>query len=264
MSDFYNPKKGNSKAVQFCHKGKTVILGGFYDGKVLIIPLEQKTSPTQLISFVDKSPIIAVAVDQEDEFAFFGNNIGNIRIMKVNRDPNQWKFDKIITDHLSAISYIDCSSELNLWASASIDGYINLYTLPLSKLLRCLKIPISNCDYVFLSASPLPSIIAIGEEKKVSEIFVYSINGELLIIQKEESLLTFPIIIKDLNSNEYLAYIINGAIIIRSLPTLIRQGNFDEIDEIYAICPSEDMKIMYASNKSGNQIYVIKDAPKKE
>ena len=264
MSDFYNPKKGNSKAVQFCHKGKTAILGGFYDGKVLIIPLDQKIPPTQLISFVDKSPIIAVAVDQGDEFAFFGNNIGNIRIMKIDKDPSRWKFDKIITDHLSPISYIDCCSELNLWASSSIDGYINLYTLPLSKLLRCLKIPISNCDYVFLSSSPLPSIIAIGEENKVSEIFIYSINGELLLSQKEESLLTCPIIIKDLNSNEYLAYIINGALIIRSLPTLIRQTNCDEIDEIFAICPSEDMKIMYATNKSGNQIYVIKDNPIKE
>ena len=259
MCDFYNPKKPNSKAIQFAHKGKTLILGGFYDGKVLIIPFDQKYSPIQALPFIDKLPILAVAVDQEDDFAFFGNTIGNIRIMRIDKDPGQWKFGQTITDHLSPISYIDCSSELNLWVSASVDGYINLYTLPLSKLLRSLKVPTTYCDYVFLSSSPLPSIIVIGEENKVSEIFVYSINGKLLIRQKEESIITSPIIIRDLNSNEYLAYIINETIIIRSIPTLFRQANTDEIPEIYAIFPSEDMKIMYATNKSGSQIHVIKD-----
>ncbi len=112
---------------------------------------------------------------------------------------------------------------------------------------------------MFLSGSPLPSIIVIGEENKISEIFVYSINGKLLIRQKEESIITSPIIIRDLNSNEYLAYILNETIIIRSIPTLFRQANTDEIPEIYAIFPSEDMKIMYATNKSGSQIHVIKD-----
>jgi hypothetical protein len=259
MSDFYNPKKPNSKAIQFCHKGKTLVLGGFYDGKVIIIPLDQKASPTQLISFSDKSPILSISISQDDEFAFLGNNMGNIRIMKMDKDPNQWKFDRIITDHLSPISHIDCSSELNLWVSASIDGYINLYTLPLSKLLRSIKVPTSYCDYVFLSSSPLPSIICISEENKLSEIFVYSINGNLLLRQKEESTITNPIIIKDLNSNEYLAYIMNESITIRSLPNLFRQASIDDIPEIFAICPSEDMKMMYATNKNGTQIYVIRD-----
>ena len=263
MSDFYNPKKPNSKAIQFCHKGKTLILGGFYDGKIMIYSLDPKFPPRQAVPLNDKLPILAVAVDQEDEFAFFGNSIGNIRIMKMNIAPSNWKFSQIITDHLSPISYINCNSELNLWASASVDGYINLYTLPLSKLIRSLKVPTRYCDYVFLSSSPLPSIIAIGEENKVSEIFVYSINGKLLIRQKEQSLITCPIIIKDLNSNEYLAYIINESIIIRSIPTLIRQVSTDEISDIYAIFPSEDMKIMYGTNKYGNQIYVIKDQIKK-
>ena len=259
MSDFYNPKKPNSKAVQFAHKGKTLILGGFYDGKVLIIPLDQKYAPIQAVPFTDKLPILAVAVDQEDEFAFFGNAIGNIRIMKIDKDPGQWKYYQLLIDHLSAISYIDCSSELNLWVSASIDGYINLYTLPLSKLLRSIKVPTANCDYVFLSASPLPSIIAIGEDNKVSEIFVYSINGKLLIRQKEESLITSPIIIRDLNSNEYLAYILNETVVVRSIPTLFRQTSTDEISGIYSIIPSEDLKIMYGINKFGNQIHLIKD-----
>jgi len=263
ISQFYKIKKPNCKTIQFSHKGKIIIFGGFYDGKVIIFPIDKKYSVIQAVPFNDKTPIVSIAIDQEDEFGFFGNTIGNIKILKLDKDPGQWKSYELITDHLSAISYIHCNSELNLWVSASIDGYINLYTLPLSKLLRCLKVPTSNCEYVFLSSSPLPSIIAIAEENKTSEIFVYSINGNLLIRQKEPSIVTCPIIMKDLNSNEFLAYIMNESIIIRSIPTLIRQTSIDDIPDIYSIFPSEDMKILYGIDKSGKQIYVIKDEIKK-
>ena len=262
MSEFYSSDKLNSKVFKFIQKGKILIMGGFYDGKVQIISLNQKSTPLQIIPFNDYLPILSVSVDEKEEFAFFGNSIGNVRILKLDKDPKNFKFYQIITDHMSAISYIDCSSELNLWASGSIDGYINIYTLPLSKLVRSLKVPTSKLDYVFLSSSPLPSIIAITDEKNISEIFIYSINGKLLLRQKEQEYLTNPIIIKDLNSNNYLGYIINDSIIIRSIPTLIRQVCVDGIPNLYAFYPSEDMKALYAINKSGNEIYIIKDENK--
>ena len=261
MNEFYNPKKPDSKVMKFCHKGKTAIFGGFFDGKILIrsTSQEQKDNYKVYIPFLDKSPVVAVEVDQEDEFAFFGNEMGNIRIMKLNKDYKESKMDLTITDHLSAISHINCNSELNLWVSASVDGYINLYTLPLSKLLRCLKVDTPYCEYAFLSASPLPCIIVIGEEKNISEIFVYSINGELYLRQKEEDIIKNPIILKDLNSNEYLVYIMNESIIIRAIPTLIRQANIDDIPDLYSIHPSEDMRLLYAFDKTGRHIKVIKD-----
>ena len=258
MSDFYNPNKFNGKVIQFCQKGKILILGGFYDGKVEMVPLDTKVSPVQIIPFIDKLPILSISIDKNEEFAFFGNSLGNIRILKLEKDISKSKLCQTITDHMSSISYIDCNSELNLWASASIDGYINIYTLPLSKLIRTIKIPTEKCDYVFLSSSPLPSIIAITEENNISEIFVYSINGKFLLRQKEQDLISCPLIISDLNANNYLAYIVNDSIIIRSIPTLIRQGNID-LPNIYAIYPSEDMKYLYAINKSGSEIYIIKD-----
>ena len=261
MKEYYHPKKPDSKAIQFCHKGKTAIFGGFYDGKILIksTSSEQKDNYKIEIPFLDKSPVVVVAVDKDDEFAFLGNQMGNIRILKLDKDIKECKLDLMITDHLSAISYIHCNSDLNLWASASVDGYINLYTLPLCKLLRCLKIDTPYCDYAFLCASPLPCIVAIGEENNISEIFVYSINGELCLRQQEQDIIKSPIIIKDLNSKEYLSYIINESIIIREIPTLVRQASIEDIPGIHAIYPSEDMRIMYAINKEGTNIRVIKD-----
>ena len=122
-----------------------------------------------------------------------------------------------------------------MWTSASIDGYINIYTLPLCKLIRCIKVPTNKCNYAFLSAFPLPSIIIISEEdeeEKKSEIFVYSINGYLFMRQKEQSLITSPKIIKNINSYDYLAYISKSNIIIRSLPSLFMQVIIEELPNI--------------------------------
>ena len=238
------------------------MMGGFYDGKVQICPLDQKVQPLQILPFSDKLPILSVCVDKDEEFAFFGNSIGNIRVLKLDKEPNKYKFYLTITEHLSAISHIDCSTELNLWASASIDGYINIYTLPICKLIRSIKVPTNKCNYVFLSSSPLPAIVVITEEKNINEIFVYSINGKLLIRQKEQAILSCPIIINDLNKNDYISYIINDSVIIRSIPTLIRQVCVDGIKNIYAIYPSEDMRALFATNRSGSEIYIIKDEPK--
>jgi WD40 repeat protein len=259
MSDYYYSNKLNSKVFHFCQKGKILMMGGFYDGKVQIVSFDQKVSPMQIIPFTDKVPVLAVCVDKDEEFAFFGNLLGNIRVLKLDKELSNYKFYNSITDHISPISHIDCNSELNLWVSASIDGYINLYTLPLSKFLRSIKVPTLKCDFVFLSASPLPSIIVICEEKNISEIIVYSINGKLLLRQKEQAILSCPLIINDLNRNDYLAYILNDSVIIRSIPTLIMQVCIDGVPNIYAIYPSEDMKVLYGCNKSGNEIYVIKD-----
>ena len=263
MSEFFNPGKYNGKAVQFCQKGKLLIIGGFYDGKVEIIPVDDIAKGIQIIPFKDKLPVLSVGVNRDEDFLFFGNSIGNIRLLKLEKDLSKTKLGQLITDHISAISHIDCNSELNLWASASIDGYINIYTYPLSKLIRCIKVPTNKCDFVFLSSSPLPSVVVITEDKNISEIFVYSINGKLLLRQKEQESFSCPIIIKDLNKNNYLAYIMNDTVIIRSIPTLIRQVCVDGLKDIYAIYPNEDMKILYGINKTGTEIYVIKDESKK-
>jgi hypothetical protein len=262
MRDYYNPKISNNKTFKFLQKGKVLIMGGFYDGKVEIISVDQKAA-FNLLPFSDKLPIVSICADKNEEFAFFGNSIGNVRVLKLEKEYKNFKYLNTITDHLSEISHIDCNIELNLWASASIDGYINLYTFPLSKLIRSIKIPTTKCDYIFLSASPLPSIVVITEEKIkekiISEIFVYSINGKFLLRQKEPDLLSCPRIITDLNNNDYLAYILSETIITRSIPTLIRQTCTDPIPNLYAFYQSEDMKYLYATNKSGNEIFVIKD-----
>ena len=93
---------------------------------------------------------------------------------------------------------------------------------------------------------------------------VYSINGKLITKQELYFRLINPIIIKDLNSDEFLCYIGKGSIYIYSLPYLDLRANVDvqQDEEIFNIFPNHDKTILYCLNKSGNKVYIIKDEVK--
>ena len=167
-------------------------------------------------------------------------------------------------DILDKIGYFDDNhfaylEDIDIGYRAKLNGYVNIYSFPLCKLLRCIKIPTTNCKYVFLSSSPLPCIIAICGEKSETEKFVYSINGKFLASQKEENSILSPNIMKDINSYDYLAYICNNNIFIRSIPSLAIQVLIEDLTGIYSIFTNIDKTILYGTNRIGSEIYVIKD-----
>ena len=263
--DYYINNGQCNKAIIYLRKLKLLVLGGFYDGKINIYSLEDKSSVNELIPFEIEYPIISISAGSDEEYLFVGNSIGNIVVYKISPDINKWKIIKRVSDQKSAISHIYCNSDLNLWLSTSIDGYINLYTLPLCKLARTIKVSTKKCSCSFLSSSPLPSIVIINDESNNSEIFVYSLNGKFITKQQLYYQLINPIIIKDLNSNEYLAYVGKDAISILSLPTLELVANIDINPDmgIFNIFTSQDRISLYCVNKIGSKVYVIRDEIKK-
>lgn len=261
MPEFYSNNSTNNKAMAFFQHGKLIIMGGYYDGKVIFKSIENKDQFTVITPFKDESPILAVTCDKDDEFIFMGNQVGNVCIFK--SCEGQIKIVNLLSDQNSPISHIYCSDELNLLATASIDGYICLYTLPLCKLVRCLKVPTENCSYVFLSDSPLPSIIVISDQENISEIFVYSINGKLYQKKEQYFKISNPLLVKGINSQDYLAFIGNDIIYIMSLPDLMVKVTNDKVNGVHSICFSEDNKILYALNKKGNEVTVIKEEKQK-
>lgn len=268
MHYYFNSFKNQDKCTLFCNKGKTLILGGFYDGNIKIINLNKNAikAHKKLIPFKSKEPVLVLALDEDEKFLFVGNTLGNINIFRINFETLEIEMKFSYNGHLSEISALNVNNELNLWISASIDGIINLFTMPSFKLVRTIKIKsgdkISNA---FLSTSSLPSIIVITTVNKIlNEIYSYSINGKLLEYVKDLKTILNPIIIKDLYFNEYLIYISKDDrnIVIRKLPFLNLHHIISGFDNISNICISEDNKILYAVNNEDEQIYVIKDDPK--
>ena len=256
MSQFYSSDSTNRKAISFSKQGKIIILGGFFDGKVVFIGTDGK-GDNPIVPFKDESPVLCITTDKNDEYIFMGNALGNVCIFK-NIDK-KYKNVFLLTDQKNAVSHMYYSPELNLLATASVDGYICLYTLPLCKLIRVLKVPCDNISYVMLSDSPLPVIIAICEGKSENdEIYVYSINGNLYLKKEEIYRMSNPLLVKSINSSDYLACVGEDNIYILSIPDLIIQVTVDKEFEIYSMCFSEDNKLLYAINKKGTEIMVIK------
>ena len=261
--NYQNPREYNDKICLFLDEGKSIIIGGYYDSKIILIYTEPEIKIKELLTFNEEIPVCSITLSENEDYLFVGNMKGNIKVYKKNEKPNdkiyEWIPVKKINEQMTEISHINCNNELNLWSSTSIDGYVNIYSFPLCKLLRCIKIPTTNCKYVFLSSSPLPCIIAICGEKSETEKFVYSINGKFLASQKEENSILSPNIMKDINSYDYLAYICNNNIFIRSIPSLAIQVLIEDLTGIYSIFTNIDKTILYGTNRIGSEIYVIKD-----
>ena len=255
----------NNKVIKFCNYGKTLVIGGFYDGRVEIIYLEEKAekSRKELYPFSEEEPILSITINEEETFMILGNCIGNIAIYEIDFQCNKWKLYKKIFNQMTSISDININSDLNLFATASVDGFINLYTLPVCKLVRSIKCPIESknngkCNYLFLSESSLPSIIIIIEDNNNCEIFSYSINGKLLNSFKEDKNLESPLKIRDLSSMEYLVYYSNCSISIRNLPSLSLQIIINNIFNVKFLYMSEDLSTIFSINEDGTQIQSIK------
>ena len=263
MDNYFLPNNHKNKNIKIICGGKIIVMGGYYDAKVTfaIFDMENSINATirEIIPFKDESYITTLNIDKDEEYIFIGNSFGNVCIIKIayNNQNNfsEFKMMNLITDQLNSISYIDSNNTLNIWASASTDGYVNIYTIPTFKLTRSFKVSLnSEVNYIYICDSPLPSILIIGQE----EVYLYSINGFKIYNMKEYSNIINPIVIKDFIGNDYLAYILNNKeIYIRKICDFSMQMRADNDSEIYYLLPSPDMKMLYALNKSGTQIDVF-------
>ena len=208
------------------------------------------------------SSIIALAADNNDEYILLGNTIGNIVVYKIDRDVHKWKHVKYIRDQRREISHLNVNGDLNLWVSASVDGFVNLYTLPLCKLVRTIKLDTQKCSYSIISSSPLASIVIINEKDKMSELNVYSINGKFITKQQLFTRIINPAILRDASTNEYLAYIGDENITIHCLPTLEILSTVTLLPKmgLTFIFPSDDNYFLYCVTKNGMKLYGIENS----
>ena len=130
-------------------------------------------------------------------YIFIGDVLGNIIIKKQKKNTNNksnipedddFKIMKKITDHNKQIQYIDFNPRLNLFLSYSLDGFINIYTFPICKLVRAIKIfNITKSKEALVNAAlvsnPFPMIF-INDK---TNMYSLTLNGELIAKKEIEN-----------------------------------------------------------------------------
>ena len=185
-------------------KGTYVVLGGFWNGNIIIKSLDYKliskgkeiSKLTYIYSTNEISPITKIIIDESETYAICTNLIGNIFIFIINPEKKFiWTLSKILAYHKTEITSIALSENLNMFITCSKDGNCMLYSLPRIKLFNSFNIEpqnenekneISNilCSKIIIFHTPLPCFIFYI--KNLNYLYVYSINGKFLKKHKLE------------------------------------------------------------------------------
>ena len=262
----------------FYDKNKYMIKGGFWDGRleintIIIEPKEKEKHYTNFI-FISEGPIITMEMTKDEKYLLCGTKIGYLICLSVN-GPNI-KIIKRLYNHNDEITSIHINDNLNMFATSSLDGYINMHILPSFELIRSIKLSIANKNFfygnydeefyyannVFLSSSPLPCITAFISSRRIFR--TYTINGEFVQDRQESdnsNYIKCPIVFSDSNFQDYLIYgTDDGRIKIRSFPNMDLLNNVEPYgcNEIISMDISYDKKYCFLWIKD-NKIICIKD-----
>ena len=260
------------------NKNKYMLKGGFWDGRLeinsIIIEPKEKEKYFSNYIFINEGPIICMEMTKNEKILLCGTKNGYLICFSIN-GPNL-KLKKIIYNHNDEITSININDNLNMFATSSLDGYINMHILPSFDLVRSIKISVANKHFfygnyddefyyannVFLSSSPLPCITAFISSRKLFR--TYTLNGEFVEDREEtndSNYIKCSIIFNDLNFQEYLIYgTDDGRIKIRKFPNMELINNVLPYgcNEIISMEISQDKKYCYIWIKD-NKIIVIKD-----
>ena len=250
---------------------KYMIKGGFWDGRIEINCLiyGPKEEPYNTCIFPNCGAITVMALSKNEQTLICGTKLGVVLVFQVFEKILQIKQKLFL--HTNEITSISINDTLNMFATASKDGYIMLNTLPNLELVRSIKVNykkytknINNiyANHVFLSSSPIPVVVIYSSEAKFFKS--YSING-LDINEQEEEDYTENIkcfcIYNNIEFQEFLIYgTDDGLVKIRKFPNMNIINSINPFDgvAIETLALSQDKKYCYVWGRD-NQIGVIKE-----
>ena len=261
----------------FYNNNKYMIKGGFWDGRLeiysIIIDQKKKEKHFSKSIYIKEGPIIVMEMTKDEKILLCGTKTGYLICFSVD-GPNL-EIKNILFLHKDEITSININDNLNMFATSSLDGYVNMHILPSLDLVRSIKISIINkhlyenydgefyyANNVFLSSYPLASITAYISSKRIFRTF--TINGEFISDIEENdnsNYIKCSIIFNDLNFQEYLIYgTDDGRIKIRKFPNMELINNIQpsECHDIISMDISLDKKYCYVWIKE-NKIIVIRD-----
>ena len=248
---------------------KYMIKGGFWDGRIEINSLVNgpKEEPYSTCIFQNVGPITVMAMSKDEHFLLCGTKLGVILAFQVY-DKNLELKQKIFS-HSEEITSISINDTLNMFATASKDGYIMIHIMPTLELVRSIKVKLTNkkmnniyANNIFLSNNPIPAVTIFISQLKIFKS--YSINGLEINEQEEEDYtknINCSIIYNNVDFQDFLIYGTNdGLVKIRKFPEMeiINSINPFDGEPIETLTISQDRRYCYAWGKD-NQIGLIKD-----
>jgi WD40 repeat protein len=147
MQSIYNECLVNHPMIIY-NQGKVIAQAGYWNGEISVSYQEGNSKSMKLFYYTTQnSPIVTLTMDKEELWVFAGSLIGVLFIFKVN--DYLWKLENTFYDHTDEITFISVSNSLNVFATSSLDGFVNLYTFPSNRLFRSVKIKDDvTADYV--------------------------------------------------------------------------------------------------------------------
>ena len=249
---------------------KYMIKGGFWDGRIELNSLINgpKEDPYNTCIFPNCGPITVMSMSKNEQFLICGTKLGVIIVFQVF-DKNIHIKQKLFS-HTDEITSIAINDSLNMFATASKDGYIMINILPTLELVRAIKIKFINkknsnnifANNVFLSSCPIPSIVIYSSDAKIFKS--YTINGLNINEQGEEDYsenIKCFCIYNNIECQDFLIYgTDDGLVKIRKFPEMTIVNNINPFDgvPIETLTVSKDKRYCYVWGRD-NQIGVIKD-----
>lgn len=221
----------SNQPVLVIKKGKYIIKGGYCDSKFLLFQTDE-INKYIYIQLDKKGKANAIITDSLEKMLFIGTTNGKVFIYEISDNgkilENFLKLKKILNHHDNSINSMYICNRLNVFATISKDKTCNLYSYPRMKMYYVIKEEDNvSFDYVFISASPLPSLILYSKHKLM--FYIYTINGSFLKkIPNRNKILLTPKITYDNYYRDYLVFgTVDGNLCFIRLPLMEKSFSFE-------------------------------------
>lgn len=235
--------------MEVIQQGKTIISGGYWDGRLTI---QKQNIKENCHKWVHNSTITCMDIDNDERVVITGGKDGDVVVWRIDSDTVQslWHF----YDHEEQVTCLTICQELHTFASCSLDGTCNIYSLKKKRLLRVIdssnNAPLTMV--IFSTSIPAKVILFAPDE---NTLYSFSVNGAQLHKVHERCMyINSPIIVKDHNHRDYLIYGTEmGDIVIRYAGTLesMRRFSLSGSVPVVSLLATRDLKYLLVGCADG-------------
>ena len=257
---FSNSYPESNSPIIFVENENSMFIGGFSDGKVIYVKMEETVKATVLHPVNFNIPVTAVSYYYNfNSFCLIcGDIMGNITILEKDPSSDLFKIINTIDAHSKQISHIHYNKDIKCFVASSYDGFASLYRVPKCEVVNSYKISTEHINNTFISNCPVPCIVSFIAKKK--QLVTIGINNRKVLHEfVEENPILSPIIVKDGNQFDYLIYISNFKdFSVMQLPELEKVLNIQTGIELFLVSFNLTTKTIIGYNDDGSRMAMVK------